>query len=139
MHKILFVCGANRCRSQIAEAFFNKFSENKSWHAVSVGTKEIADGKKLRECDSGPYVIRCMKDYGINLEENFTKLITLDTINNVDKIIVMAEPEICPPYLFNNSKVIFWNVRNPEVEYGDICLVRDQIKSLIVNLIKTLK
>lgn len=139
MHKILFICGANRCRSQIAEAFFNKFSENMFWHAFSAGTKDIAEGKKLYECDSGPYVVKCMMDFNFNLTKNLTKQITLEMARKADKIIVMAEPEICPAYLVNNPKVIFWDVRNPKVIYADICLVRDQIKSLVINLIKELK
>lgn len=139
MYKILFICGANRCRSQIAEAFFNKFSENLFWHALSVGTKDVAEGKKLYECDSGPYVIKCMKDFDLDLTKNLTKQITLEMAREADKIIVMAEPDICPAYLFNNSRVIFWQVKNPEVIYSDICFTRDQIKTLVVDLIEKLK
>ena len=38
MHKILFLCTGNSCRSQIAEAIVNSHFGN-TWKAVSAGTK----------------------------------------------------------------------------------------------------
>jgi len=57
MKKILFICVENACRSQVAEAFFNKYS--KDARAYSAGSKPA------KEID--PKTVEVMKEKGIDL------------------------------------------------------------------------
>ncbi|MBI3274270.1 MAG: hypothetical protein HYZ69_03945 [Candidatus Colwellbacteria bacterium] len=138
IHKILFVCRANRCRSQIAEAFFNRLADGLPWRAFSAGAEENKIGK-LSESNSGPCVILSMKDCGFDLEENYTKPLTPEVVRRANMIICMAELEFCPLYILDDPKVIFWQVRNPQIDYDDICLVRDQIEILVRELLESIK
>ena len=55
---VLFVCVENAGRSQMAEAFFKKYSENK-FNVISAGT--------IPSSDLNPLVIEVMKEIGISI------------------------------------------------------------------------
>jgi len=63
MYKILFVCIHNSARSQMAEAFLNKYGDGK-FEAESAG---IEKGKL------NPFVIKAMQEVGIDISNNQTK------------------------------------------------------------------
>jgi len=68
--KILFICGGNVGRSQIAKAFFDKLSIHESVCAgINVGEKE---GERLKDMPLAKPVIECMKDVE-DLSENTRK------------------------------------------------------------------
>ena len=55
---ILFVCVENAGRSQIAEAFFNKYAP-KGYKGISAGTKPVSQ--------INPIAIEAMKEVGIDI------------------------------------------------------------------------
>ena len=55
---VLFVCIENAGRSQIAEAFFNKYAP-KGYKAISAGTKPISQ--------INPLAIEAMEEVGIDI------------------------------------------------------------------------
>ena len=62
-HKVLFVCIHNSARSQMAEAFLNKYGEGQ-FEAESAG---IEPGKM------NPIVVRVMQEEGIDLSKKATQ------------------------------------------------------------------
>jgi len=136
---MLFICKSNFGRSQIAETLFNQIS--KKHKAVSAGTeKGRVTGHKLKDFPEHSNLFICMDEVGFNIRENIVKLLTPEMVRDADKIIVMAEKETWPDYLKQSDKIVFWEIE-------DICgqsldkfrKVRDQIKSLIENLVKEIE
>ena len=70
---VLFVCVENAGRSQMAEAFFKKFSEDK-FNVISAGT---VPSTKLN-----PVVIQVMKEIGIDMVNQSPKTISQSMISN---------------------------------------------------------
>ena len=133
---ILFICKSNFGRSQIAETIFNQISKKNK--ATSAGTeKGRVTGHKLKDFPEHSNLFVCMDEIGLDIRENTSKLMTPEIVKNANKIIVMAEKETWPDYLKKSNKVTFWEIE-------DMCgqsldkyrKVRDQIKSLIENLVK---
>ena len=74
MKKILFVCVENAGRSQMAEAFANKYGKDKVI-ASSAGNKPA---EKIN-----PVVMEVLKEKGIDISMNKPKLITAKMANEV--------------------------------------------------------
>ena len=75
MKKILFVCVENAGRSQMAEAFANKYGKDKL-----IGSSA---GNKPAE-KVNPVVVEILKEEGIDISMNKPKLITSKMANEVD-------------------------------------------------------
>ena len=86
---VLFVCVENAGRSQMAEAFFKKFSEDK-FNVISAGT---VPSTKLN-----PVVIQVMKEIGIDMTNQSPKTLSNSMISNSFKTINMGcmDKESCP-------------------------------------------
>ena len=70
---ILFVCIENAGRSQMAEAFFRKFTEGK-FNVISAGTTPSAK--------VNPIVEQVMKEIGIDISSQLPKTISNSMIDN---------------------------------------------------------
>ena len=128
---ILFVCVENAGRSQIAEAFFKKYSPKK-FSAISAGT---TPSSKIN-----PLVIEVMKEIGIDVLDQHPKLLSSEMISNSFKTINMGcmDKESCPSLFVND--VIDWNVSDPKTKsIEEIRVIRDQIKIEVKNLLKSLQ
>ena len=80
--RVLFVCTGNTCRSPIAMAIYNALTngENSESRGISVGfPSQAAENAK-----------EAVKKYGGNLDEHFSRQITLDDIENFDHIVTMT-------------------------------------------------
>lgn len=136
--RILFVCKANVGRSQMAEAFFNRFSRKNS--ATSAGFLVGGrDGKPLHErsTSSGEFVVDSMAELGYDLSKNRRKQLTPQMVRDAEGIFVMTERGEVPDYLRDSKKAVFWDVADGKGQsYGFHCRMRDQIKGLVEGLIK---
>src|ERR671910_3223464 len=97
---ILFVCVENAGRSQMAEGFFNGKYAPKGYHAISAGTRPSSQ--------INPAAVQVMKEVGIDISSQKSKIITEDMIRSSAKSVNMGciERAECP-MLFMNS-VIDW-------------------------------
>jgi arsenate reductase (thioredoxin) len=91
--KVLFVCVENAGRSQIAEAFAEKYG-NEVFIASSAGNKP-AD-------KVNPVVVEAMKEKGIDISTKKPKLLTYQMSQEADLIITMGcnDQGICPGPFF---------------------------------------
>jgi arsenate reductase (thioredoxin) len=70
---VLFVCVENAGRSQIAEAFFRKYAP-RGYLAISAGTSPAGE--------INPLAIQAMKEVGIDISKQKSKILTEDMIRN---------------------------------------------------------
>ena len=127
---ILFVCVENAGRSQMAEAFFRKFTDNR-FNVISAGT---TPSKELN-----PIVVQVMKEIGIDMNNQNPKMLSESMISNSFKTVNMGcmDKESCPALFVKD--VIDWNIPDPkEKTIEQIREIRDQIKTEVLNLIETM-
>jgi arsenate reductase len=124
---VLFICKGNSGRSQMAEAFFNKFS--KAGKAISAG---IEPDEKVH-----PQTIQTMKEVGIDVSKQKTKLLTDELMEKSDKIIVMDSDlvkYIPKKYL---SKLENWEIDKVlGKSLEEVNKIRDKIEAKVKRSIK---
>ena len=127
--EILFVCVENAGRSQIAQAFAEKYGI-KSSSAGTIPSSKI-----------NPVVVEAMKEKGIDISRNSPKMLTTEMINRADLVITMgcSVAEVCPKPLLAQmqKKLIDWDLKDPKgrpIEF--VRLVRDDIERRVAELAK---
>jgi arsenate reductase len=132
--KVLFICVHNSARSQMAEAFANKYGEG----------KVFAESAGLEPGILNPLVVEVMKEKGIDISGNKTKS-AFDFYKQgklYNYIITMcdeAQSERCPIFPGQATK-LHWGFEDPAAAKGSreeklakIRLIRDQIEEKIKN------
>ena len=127
---VLFVCVENAGRSQMAESFFKKFTKDR-FNVISAGT--------VPSRNLNPIVVQVMKEIGIDMTSQSPKTISNSMIDNSFKTVNMGcmDKESCPALFVKD--VIEWNIQDPkEKTIEQVRKIRDQIKSEVLNLIKSI-
>ncbi len=128
---VLFVCVENAGRSQMAEAFFEKYS-SKKFNVISAGTLPSSQLNSLS--------VQVMKEIGIDLDDQQPKLLSNKMIESSFKTINMGcmDKESCPSLFVKD--VLDWNISDPkEKSIDEVRKIRDKIKTEVMNLIDSIK
>ena len=138
--KFLFVCVHNSARSQMAEAFLNKYGSDR-FEAESAG---LEPGKL------NPVVIEAMKEVGIDISQNKTKSVFdfYKQGKQYDYVVTVcdeSQAEKCPVFPGTAAtKRMHWGFDDPssfqgtwEEKLAKTRLVRDQIKQKIEQLLSS--
>jgi protein-tyrosine-phosphatase len=128
--KILFVCVENAGRSQMAEGFFRKYTQN--FDVISAGTQPKS---KLI-----PEVVEAMKEIGIDIAHQKPKLFSIEMVESSIKTVNMGciDKESCPSLFVKD--VINWSILDPKGKtLEEVKKIREQIKSEVLMLIKQLE
>jgi arsenate reductase (thioredoxin) len=130
---VLFVCVENAGRSQIAEAFFRKYAP-RGYLATSAGTKPSGE--------INPYIVQVMKELGIDISKQKSKIITQDMIRNATMRVNMGcmDKESCPTLFIHD--LLEWGIEDPKGKSIDkVREIRDDIEQrvrhLATDLVKT--
>jgi len=137
---VLFVCIHNSARSQMAEAFLNKFGKGR-FTAESAG---------LEAGILNPIVVDAMMEAGIDLSSNKTKDVfdffkAGKRYNYVVTVCDESNAERCPifPGTIEN---LHWSFKDPSALQGSYeeklaatGIIRDEIKNKIINWVNELK
>jgi arsenate reductase len=130
MKKVLFVCIHNSGRSQMAEAFFNRFVPA-GWQAVSAGTMP---GKGIN-----PMVVQVMQETGLDISQNQPKLLVPEMLENAKRIFTMGcdvDSGACPAGFLKTED---WGLEDPAGKpIETVRKIRDDIRSRVERLIKDL-
>lgn len=128
--KILFVCVENAGRSQMAEGFFRKLAPSE-FLPTSAGTMPVNE--------INPLVVQVMKEVGIDISKQKSKLLSDGMIKESAKVVNMGcmDKESCPALFVNN--VIEWNIADPKGKtIGEVRKIRDEIKTKVKELVANL-
>lgn len=131
MKTILFVCVENAGRSQMAEGFFNKYAP-RGYRAVSAGTKPASQ--------INPLAVQAMKEAGLDISSQKSKIITEDMIRDSEKAVNMGcmDRAGCPLLFLNNP--IDWGIEDPKGKpIEKIREIRDDIERRVKELVKNLE
>ncbi|MCS7097813.1 MAG: arsenate reductase ArsC [Candidatus Methanomethyliaceae archaeon] len=128
MKTILFVCVENSFRSQIAEAYFNKFAP-KGWRAISAG---LMPAENVH-----PNAIKLMQEEGIDISDKRPKLMKKEYQKEADVVIIVCSGSLCPAV--NAKYVENWNLPDPaKMSLEEARKIRDIIKERVLKLIEKL-
>lgn len=129
--KVLFVCAGNIARSQMAEAFYNHFTNSRD--AWSAGVYDFTPREYPHPTRE---VIDIMKEEGIDISKNKVKTVTKDMVKKSDRVYVMCEKEKCPGFLLDSENVHFWNIEDPfGKSIEEMKRIRDLIKSSVRSIL----
>ena len=126
MKKVLFVCVENAGRSQMAEAFANKYAE---------GALEISSAGNKPADKVNPAVVEVMKEKGIDISGNKPKLLTFEMAQNADLIVTMGcnDQGICPGPFFKPT--VDWKLEDPKGKSIEkVREIRDEIERLVQKI-----
>jgi protein-tyrosine-phosphatase len=127
---VLFVCVENSFRSQIAEAYFNRYAPE-GWTAVSAGVKP-AD-------EVHPNAVRIMLEEGIDISHKKPRVMTREIQEKADLVIIVCGGgSMCP--MVQARRVEVWDVPDPaQMSLEEARRLRDMIKAKVLDLIERLK
>lgn len=137
--KVLFVCIHNSARSQMAEAYLNKFG----------GDRFTVESAGLEPGTLNPIVVEAMKEDGIDISGNKTKdafdfLKQGKMFNYVITVCDETAAERCPVFP-GVSERLHWGFKDPsslqgsnEERLAGTRIIRDQIKKRIQEWINDL-
>ncbi len=134
MKKIMFLCTANSCRSQMAEGFAKEFGKGLiEVHSAGL----MAAGVHNR-------AIAVMKEIGIDISNQKSKVIEEGLLKQMDIIVTLCgyAEELCP-YTPPEIKRIHWPIKDPVGTIGteqeimnEFRHARDEIKEKVQKLIE---
>jgi arsenate reductase len=126
---ILFVCVENAGRSQMAQAFAEKYGLK----ASSAGTVPSSRVNSV--------VVEVMKEKEIDISKNMPKLLAPEMINQASLVVTMgcSVEDVCPkPMLAQmQKKLIDWNLPDPKGKpIEKVREIRDEIERKVTDLLK---
>ncbi len=137
MLKIMFLCTANSCRSQMAEGLANDLGRGLiEAHSAGIMTADVQTR-----------AIAVMKEIGIDISKQRSKLISPELLKNVDMVISLCDyaDRLCSQ-MPEGIKKQHWHIKDPVGTLGteqtimkEFRKARDDIKQRIVKLIEELK
>jgi protein-tyrosine-phosphatase len=121
---ILFVCVENAGRSQMAEAFFQKYAP-KGYRAISAGTRPSSR--------INPVVVQAMREIGIDISsQQKPKVIDEAMIKRSVKSVNMGcmDRSECPMLFINDGTLIIdWGIADPKDKpIEQVRIIRDEIE-----------
>ncbi len=127
MKRILFVCVENAGRSQMAEAFASHLGKA-NLVVSSAGNKPASK--------VNPIVVQVMKEKGIDISMNKSKMLTFQMAQDADLIVTMGcnDQGICPGPFFKPT--IDWKLEDPKGKpIEKVREIRDEIERRVRELV----
>ncbi len=137
MLKVMFLCTANSCRSQMAEGF-----------AKEIGKGVIeANSAGLMAAGVHPRAVAVMREAGIDISGQKSKEIDEDLMREMDAVITLCDnaEESCP-WTPPSTRRIHWPIKDPVGTVGsdktimdEFRRARDEIREMVTKFIEDIK
>lgn len=126
--EVLFVCGHNAGRSQMAAALLNHRAEG----AVRVRSAGSEPADSLN-----PAVVEAMSEIGLDVSKKFPKPITDELVSAADVVITMGCGDACPFY--PGKRYLDWELDDPAGRpLAEVRKIRDEIDRRVQVLLTEL-
>jgi arsenate reductase len=124
MTYVLLVCNHNAGRSQMAQAFFERYAPNGAV-GESAGTEPAAS--------VWPEVVAVMREVGIDISDRKPKKLTVEMQQRADLAVTMGCGDACP---YVPTTVEDWDLPDPAGRpVEEVRAVRDVIESRVKELV----
>jgi len=139
-YKVLFVCAANVGRSQMAEGFYNHFTNSNQ----AVSAAGIQDCREKYEYRPDRDIVKVMQEEGIDISNNLIKLVNEEIVSVSERIIIFCDPSLCPEYLKRNTRMMHVAIEDPyqlgldkshERKLEAYRSIRDKIRAFVLTLV----
>lgn len=134
MIRVMFLCTANSCRSQMAEGLANTLGK---------GLIEAYSAGMMPFDFVQPKAIEVMKEIGIDISTHKPKLIAPDLLKSMDVVITLCDDanDVCPR-VPPGIRRLHWSIKDPvgmrgteRVIMNEFRRARDEIKEKILKFI----
>jgi arsenate reductase len=124
MTYVLFVCNHNAGRSQMAQAFFERYAPE----GAQAGSGGTSPGERV-----WPEVVEAMREVGIDLADRTPKKLTVEMQQRADLAVTMGCGDACP---YVPTTVEDWDLPDPAGRpIEEVRKVRDTIEARVKALI----
>lgn len=106
--RVLFLCIANSCRSQMAEGFLRVAAAG-SFEVFSAGSEPT---------NVHPMAIEVMREVGIDISEQRSKSVSVFDGLPFDFVITVCEGEACPFFIGETGMKLTWSLEDPAQASG---------------------
>lgn len=125
-HNVLFVCGRNAGRSQMAAAFFSRLADTEQVSAISAG---LDPAERVY-----PEVVEVMKEVGIDLSQVKPIALTARMQSETFFLVTLGCGERCP--MIPAGRRADWSLADPHGQPLDrVREIRDEIRQLVTALV----
>ena len=143
--KILFVCNANVVRSQMAQAFYNHFTNTQNADSAGVNAEKYSTDEIPTVADFDAHlvaknldplaVIDLMREKGIEVGTSQRTQLTKDMLRDYDLVVNIANRNQTPDWL-KGDNVVWWKIEDPHAESRELAkLACDEVEKRVKKLI----
>jgi arsenate reductase len=132
MATVLFVCKANRGRSVMSQALFERAAGGRH-HAISAGSEATPDG--------GPHpgVVEAMREIGVDVASRQPQRLTTELAARADAVITMGCGDACPVIPGKKQLRADWDLTDPKDRpLEEVRATRDDIEHRVRDLVAEL-
>jgi protein-tyrosine-phosphatase len=126
--EVLFVCVHNAGRSQMAAGFAAKLGGDRV-HVLSAGSTPSDQ--------INPAAIEAMAEAGIDLSQEFPKLLSDEVVRAADAVVTMGCGDACP--IYPGKRYLDWELEDPDGQPIEVVRrIRDEIRGRVETLLTEL-
>jgi arsenate reductase (thioredoxin) len=132
MATVLFVCRANRGRSVMSKALFDRAASGRH-RAISAGSEATPDG------GPHPEVVEAMRELGMDIAAQQPRRLTTELAAEADAVITMGCGDACPVIPGKRQLRADWDLADPKDRpLEEVRATRDEIDRRVRALVAEL-
>jgi protein-tyrosine-phosphatase len=132
MATVLFVCKANRGRSVMSQALFERSAAGRH-RAISAGSEAVPEGAPH------PQVVEAMRELGIDVSSQQPQPLTTELAAQADAVITMGCGDACPVIPGKKQLRVDWDLPDPgDRPLDEVRATRDAIDRRVGELVTEL-
>src|SRR5918997_372407 len=129
---VLFVCKANRGRSVMSQALFQRAAGGRH-QAISAGSEAVAEG------GPHPEVVEAMRELGVDVAAQRPQRLTTELAAQADAVITMGCGDACPAIPGKKQLREDWDLDDPKDRpLEEVRATRDDIDERVRELVDDL-